>query len=232
VREEVMDMDCAQFEEVLHDLGRAETSATLRESALAHAESCERCARLMTEAEALDYGLRSLAAQDAEQQAPGRVAEALLREFRRERSAAPRRRVQWQLAALGAAAAVALALGVSLWHKVPQHSITGASGGSTGTSTAQSGTQGNAAVVAGQLDANNSSGSEYATAFVPLPYADDAAMSDGGAVVRVVLSRSALASLGVPVTDVSDTTPIPADLVVSEDGTPQAIRLVSQASAE
>jgi hypothetical protein len=51
---------------------------------------------------------------------------------------------------------------------------------------------------------------------------------EGAAVVRVALSRSALASLGVPVADATDTSEIPADLIVSVDGTPQAIRLVSQ----
>ncbi|MFZ3201561.1 MAG: hypothetical protein WA175_10475, partial [Candidatus Acidiferrales bacterium] len=89
--------------------------------------------------------------------------------------------------------------------------------------------QGTAAQTAEQPAASQDD-SEYATAFVSLPYADDSAMADGGTVVRVVLSRSALASLGVPVADAGNTNPIPADIVVSEDGTPQAIRLVSQAS--
>jgi len=46
----------------------------------------------------------------------------------------------------------------------------------------------------------------------------------------VVLSRAALASLGVPVVDVSAGEQIPADIVLSEDGAPQAVRLVSEAS--
>ena len=74
--------------------------------------------------------------------------------------------------------------------------------------------------------------SEYATAFVPLPYADDPTAVDGGTVVRVILSRPALASLGLPVADMGATDQIPADLVLSEDGSPQAIRLVSQSQID
>ncbi|MGA8367529.1 MAG: hypothetical protein ACLQMT_10675 [Candidatus Acidiferrales bacterium] len=220
-------MDCARFEELLHDLDRKGTQAALRESALAHAESCGRCARLLTESEALDFSLRALAVEDGGQQAPARVEESLLREFRRQKAAASRRRIGWRLAVLGAAAAAALAVGIWLRHApVP---------GTKSTGTEQAGTiqpgasQGNAAQTAEQPAASQDD-SEYATAFVSLPYADDSAMADGGAVVRVVLSRSALASLGVPVADAGNTNPIPADIVVSEDGTPQAIRLVSQAS--
>ncbi|MGC1831153.1 MAG: hypothetical protein WA663_12180, partial [Candidatus Acidiferrales bacterium] len=91
-------MDCARFEELLHDLDRKGTQAALRESALAHAESCGRCAGLMAESEALGFSLRALAVEDAGQQAPARVEESLLREFRRQKAAASRRRIGWRLA--------------------------------------------------------------------------------------------------------------------------------------
>jgi hypothetical protein len=68
---------------------------------------------------------------------------------------------------------------------------------------------------------------EYATEFVPVPYADDPAALEGGAIVRVTLPRSALPSFGLPITESDGTDTVFADLVVSEDGTPQAIRLVS-----
>ena len=47
--------------------------------------------------------------------------------------------------------------------------------------------------------------------FTPLPYADDPSMMEGGAVVRVILSRSALASFGVPIADTENSEQIPAD---------------------
>lgn len=61
-----------------------------------------------------------------------------------------------------------------------------------------------------------------------LPYADFPENLEGGAIVRMNLSRAALASFGLPVSDVGDAEPIPADVIVSADGTPQAVRLVSQ----
>jgi hypothetical protein len=246
MKEEIIGMNCAQFEEALHDLDRPGTQAyALRESALAHAESCGRCALLLTEAESLDFGLRKLASRDADQQAPGRLEAVLLQEFRRQKASLTRRRVQWQLAALAVAAAVVLALGLSLRSR----SVSGPSKGpaanvamdhgnqqqSAAPGFAQESTQQAAARLgSGQQEPSAAEATDSAdsTAFVSLPYADDPSALEDGAVVRVVLSRSALVSLGVPVTDVGDTTAIPVDLVLSVDGTPQAIRLVSEASLD
>jgi len=228
MNEETIHMDCSQFEELVHDLDRPRTPAALRESALAHAETCARCARLMTETEALDFSLRALAGEDIGLEASPRLEEALLSEFRRKKAAASRRRIAWQFVVLGAAAAIALAVGISLRHRLAP--VVKSAGTEEAVTVRPSTLQGTVAQTAEQPAASQVGDSEYATGFVPLPYADDSAMADGGAVVRVVLSRSALASLGVPVADAGDTSSIPADLVVSEDGTPQAIRLVSQAS--
>ena len=49
--------------------------------------------------------------------------------------------------------------------------------------------------------------------------------------MRVTLPRSALASFGLPITESEGTDRVSADLIVSQDGTPQAIRLVSQENA-
>jgi hypothetical protein len=87
--------------------------------------------------------------------------------------------------------------------------------------------QANASSTTGSA-ANSAEDAEFAEDFTPLPYADDPSMQEGGAVVRVILSRSALESFGVVVSDVGSSERVPADLVVSADGTPEAIRLVSQ----
>jgi hypothetical protein len=183
----------------------------------------------MIEVEALDFSLRGLAAQEADLQAPSRVGTALIAEFRREKTAASQRRVRWQVAVLGTAAALLLALGVSLGHRGNAVLKGGLAPGISAGSASQSGrTTASADLQQSPALDVDPGDSEYATAFVPLPYADDPTASDGGTVVRVVLSRSALASLGLPVTDMEETDQIPADIVLSEDGAPQAIRLVSQ----
>lgn len=238
------DMDCARFEDLVHELDRPETEgAALREEALVHAESCGRCAALLTEVESLGFALVKIADEAGRTTAPARVEAALLQEFRRAKATSSGRRLQWRVAAIGIAAALFLALGLSLRHrfvpvsgadagthanvsapaKVPNDATAAGNGNSQrdvpgASSTAQ----------ATELTADDADGTEFAEDFTPLPYADDASMMEGGAVVRVTLSRSALASFGVPLTDIGSAEQIPADLMVSADGTPEAIRLVSQ----
>lgn len=234
-------MDCARFEEFVHDLDRPGTEGfVFRESALAHAEDCGRCAQLLTHVESLDLDLHSLAMHDAGQQAPARVATALTEAFRRQKAASSRRKLTWQIASLSVAAALFLALGVSLrYRSAPKFGGSRSQKSVVSTDQSQPGQvlKSTPPQVAAEPDArapqeqaakDESNDSEYGAAFTPLPYADDPSALDGGTVVRVVLSQSALASLGVPVANVDDTNGVSADLVVSEDGTPQAIRLVSQ----
>jgi predicted anti-sigma-YlaC factor YlaD len=229
-------MDCAQFQEVLHELGRPESEgAVLCERALAHAETCSACAALLIEVESLDFSLREIAGETSELQAPRRLETLLLQEFRREKSAATSRRVRWQLAAIGIAAAVLLALGLT-WHR--QQLVTPNGAASTGVASTQTPNEqpatrtsdGDARAAETTAHAGESDDSEYATAYMPLPYAYDPSELEGGAVVRVVLPRAALASYGLPVEGMGVTDQVTADMVVSQDGTPQAIRLVAQSN--
>jgi len=223
--EETSRMECLQFEDVVHDLDRPEApESMLREAALAHAESCSHCAQLMTDCESLDFSLQMLAARDARLQAPAHVEADLRKEFRLQRAQAERQKSRGLWAALGAVATVFLALGIALHH--------GAASGSkkaAGTQAKQAPAESGASV---EVADNRAPDEADATAFVPLPYAADPGTLEGGAVVRVELSRSALASMGMPVADASSNERIPADIMLSEDGAPQAIRLVSPASLE
>lgn len=229
--EEAMQMNCAEFEAAMDDLDRAGTPGmALREAALAHAEGCSRCAQWMTDAEALDFSLRQIALHDGSLRAPARVEAALLQELRQQKEAAStsRGRGQWRLAILATAAAVLLAMGISLRH----FSAGGAAGEHTASGTAL---ESNATANSGgggpgvEVAQNIENDGQDATAFVPLPYATDPATLEDGTVVRVELTRSALATLGMPVTDSGSLDTIPADIMLSEDGVPQAIRLVSPA---
>ncbi len=243
-------MDCAQFQEVLHELNRPGTEgATLCDRALAHAELCGDCAVLLTEVESLDFALREAAAESVELQAPPRLETLLLQEFRREKSATASRGVRWQLAAFGIAAAVLLALGLSL-HR--QHLVTPGAGVASTRTPAQVSTPvlggppatkepaaaletSRSGVRVTHADSNANAAkaapaddSEYATAYMPLPYAYDPSGLEGGAVIRVVLPRAALVSYGLPVEGMGVSDQVTADMVISQDGTPQAIRLVAQ----
>lgn len=226
-----MAIDCAQFEEIVHELERVGTPGfDLREDAFAHAESCPRCAGLLDKVMALEFALDSLAVQDRFERAPARVEAALLAEFRRQHAeaATPRRNLRWT-AALAMAAALILAVGITvpLWMK---HKTNVA--GTPVAMVARSNTP--STLMKSNLGDNDSasSDSDYATDFVSLPYADDPGTLDGGTVVRVTLSRAALASFGLPVAGLSPTDRIPADIALSEDGVPQAIRLVADADLD
>jgi hypothetical protein len=243
-------MNCAEFEEILHDLDRPGTGGLgKREEALAHAESCGGCGLLMMQAESLDFGLRQLAMEDSEKSASRAVEAALRAGFRKARAAEVRRRSSWQIAALAAAAVILLMLGISLWHRFgeapgnrndlraptnaqqvsPNQNTTAVNSGAVNPGAVNSG---NPETNPSEQAASDASDDESATAFVALPFADDPDAVQDGEVVRVVLTRTALASLGVPTLGTGSSDQIPADLLLSDDGTPEAIRLVSQAEIQ
>lgn len=214
-------MDCAEFEEVLHDMDRPGTAGlAMRERALAHAEGCGRCGLRMIESEALDFALHTMSVRDEAREASPHVETELLREFRRQRATPRMRMARWQVALAGVAAIALLALGLTRARFAlgPRQPVTNIGSPST---TNEPYSVVNDPQLAELTDA------EEGTAFVRLPYADDSASLEGGAVLRVTMPRSALISMGLPISGAAGEQ-IPAELVVSEDGTPQAIRLISQ----
>lgn len=219
--EEVIRMDCSRFREVLHDLDRPEMRGlALRELALAHTESCYRCAYLITESEALDSTLSALANQSAHLHAPAHVESSVMAEFRRQKTTFARRKMRLRMAVLATAAAVLLTLGLSLHYRGNSNPSMPSANPSVADSTAGQELT--------EVADNQAADLENSTDFVPLPSATDPDTLEGGAVVRVLLSRTALASLGVPVVNTGAAEQVPADILLSEDGAPQAIRLVSQ----
>ncbi|MFZ3331583.1 MAG: hypothetical protein WA197_13190 [Candidatus Acidiferrales bacterium] len=248
-QDKMLRMDCSQFADALHELDRPGTpGAAVREGALAHAETCSDCGALVTEAESLDFALGQISQQASDLQAPPRIEAALLREFRREKSQAASRRLHFQLAVVGIAAAILLVLGLTFhrprpaaFGKTPSVSASAVAPASSRLRSREHPTStvpaNNASIEpratrsraqAEKAATSNSDATEYATAYVPLPYAYDPSDLEGGAVVRVVLPRAALISYGLPVEAMGVSDQVTADMVVSEDGTPQAIRLVAQ----
>jgi hypothetical protein len=238
-------MDCVQFKEIYQELDRPGTSGfRFRERALAHAESCAGCGALLTDGEALDFALQNLAQQSGASGASPRVEAALLREFQRVKQVGQQQRIYRQLAILSTAAAILLALGLGVHYRIvsqarntpPQVASTAVTPAAERPVTSTTPALPNSAKAASAANTQSKTASvnspddnEYAEEFVPLPYADDPAALEGGAIVRVTLPRSALASFGLPITESDGTDRVAADLVLSQDGTPQAIRLVSQA---
>jgi hypothetical protein len=82
-------MNCQEFENILIDLAHRQIlEATLRESGLAHTETCARCAARLADEQALSAGLRALAASTETEAAPPRLEAALRASFRAARAEA------------------------------------------------------------------------------------------------------------------------------------------------
>lgn len=236
-------MDCSQFQGLLADIDRAGVlAAEVREQALAHAAACGECAQLLTETESLDAELQRLRKGDADLQAPVRLEAHLLREFR-ERKAVGARERKWRYAAvIGIAAMILLSLGLWTYRRstravrapVAQKSEPKAAGApNLQASNSQPPAPTAQGAASKPINGTTQSASDQPSeaenaAFIPLPYADDPGSLEDGAVVRVVMPRAALASFGLPVAAMEGEGTVRADLIVSEDGTPQAIRLISQ----
>ena len=246
-------MDCAQFEELIHDLDRPGTEGfARREAALTHAESCSRCGILVMQSESLDDALRALAKRESGRHASPAVAAILMEEFQHQKFALVSRKVTRQIAALGAAAAVLLAVGFWLHFphsQTPPVSVNEQPSAPSAPSPAPAQVPASAnsrqpsaqaaavspttapSATANAQRASLEAESQSDAAFIPLPYADDPGSLDDDAVVRVVLTPSTLASFGLPVTGLGSGEPVQADLAVSQDGMPQAVRLVSGTSS-
>ncbi|MGH9687684.1 MAG: hypothetical protein ACRD5K_11395 [Candidatus Acidiferrales bacterium] len=251
-------MDCSQFREALADLDRpGMLTSELREQALAHAEGCGDCGQLLTETESLDSELRRLAEREAGALAPARVEDYLLTAFRERKDAVAAQSRRRYAAVIGIAATVLLALGFWMYRRSAGNTQTRivkdvgrqlAAPRKIEAGNAQLPHQQGAerfrsevAVHRGETaeppgraasSAPSQLASEDASPFTRLPDADYPISLDDGAVVQVVMPRAALASFGLPVEAMEGDGTVRADLIVSADGTPQAIRLVSQDDAD
>ncbi len=248
-------MNCEEFEQIVHEVARDNGVVSPWQSGLAHAQGCARCAALLEETRALHATLRCLAANDAERAAPAYLEVGLRHSFRRNRIvvAHERRLRNWAAtgAILTAAAVLLLAAILSLRHGAtapvpvanqdsqasdavtPPDVRPAAPVKSTPASAAQAATpeapakkhtlpRRDPAIAASDAGW----GAEWATEFVPLPDADDLVPLESGTIVRLTMPRSALASLGLPVSADQANTQIAADLLVDQAGIPRAIRLL------
>jgi hypothetical protein len=243
-------MNCLEFENVVHDITRNNDVVSPWQRGLDHAQGCERCAVLLAEARAVHASLRILAVSDGDKQAAPEVEEALRMAFRKNRVVVPAspRWKQWAIGGVmvAVAAAVVLALVLSFHggvNRVPQalagKSATPPSAPAVAPSQVSvvpatlavmpASTSSVAQVSAG---ANPTAAVETANAsdgaFTPLPDSDDSLPLDGGAVIRVTMQKSLLASFGLQVSDddATSTDQIAADVLVDQAGMPRAIRVV------
>jgi anti-sigma factor RsiW len=211
-------MTCNEFEELGLGAERDTPLSEAQHAALAsHGASCARCAALRDSWEATRVELRSLAQATNSLDAPARVEMRLRQQFRTQYQTPRVRRIA-TVAAWGLAAAAMLVGAVSWvkWHSNQQSPV--AHKPNTPASNQGSADQ-NASGDSPTLVADNELGD-----FTLLPGVLPAE-TDGSAILNVRMQRGALGGLGLPVNEDRAAEWIQVDLLVGNDGLPQAVRL-------
>ena len=232
-------MTCKEFRDVAHELLHAENvSVESVRLGLAHTLVCEDCAAYLAAERMLDEQLGELAAFHAESEAPPRVELALLDEFRaRWNRKLTKRAAFWEAAtsrrwagpAVLAAAAVALLVVGALHHRNASNSTAHTLTPQASPVRSQAAPTPAALLALPTADSAQTASADaaWSNGFVALPDSATGDSLDGGAILRIEMPASALASLGLPTTGAEGDQLIPADVVVGQDGTLRAIRLAT-----
>jgi hypothetical protein len=213
-------------------------------AALEHVNTCARCAALQESWQEAQLELRALREATQNVGAPLRVEMRLRQEFWAKRRAMKARTVavvtSWILAT-----ATLLVMGTVWWNwhiaqeNIPLQSASvpeknnQAAKPSLGANPGLGANQSPAASTGGETPAGVPSIGQSDATLVAARYAEDFTLLPGsmpqetgdGAVVRVRLQRGALGALGLPVNEERAGDWIQVDLLVGQDGQPQAVRL-------
>jgi hypothetical protein len=210
-------MNCEEFELIGLDGGAdSPTSITQRIAAQNHANSCSRCAALLESWLAAKAELNDLGELTRAAETPSRVEMRLRQEFRMRHRAVPARRAA--MIAAWALAAAAVVVGAVSWRNWEETRRRGATKHELIVPNAnQNQAQNNASAM---LTIGDDEG-EFT--LVPGSAPSD---TEDAAIWRVQMQRGALGALGLPVNEERVGDVILVDLLVGEDGLPQAVKLV------
>ena len=211
-------MTCNEFEEIGLDAERdASLTEAQRAAATAHSVSCPRCAALRDSWEATRLELRALAQATNTLATPARVEMRLRQQFRTQYHL-PRARRTAVVAAWGLAAAAVL-VGTVSWLKWRSNQQDNVAVKPNAPSSNQGSSEQSAVGDSQTLVADNGLGD-----FTLLPGVLPAE-TEGSAILNVRMQRGALGALGLPVNEDRASEWIQVDLLVGNDGLPQAVRL-------
>jgi len=212
-------MTCEEFELAGLDLETIQADDAVHSAAREHLRSCPRCAALHENWQTLRADLHAVGAETQEAEAPARVEMRLRQEYRTRHKTVKARRAAvyagWTLAA--AAVVVAAVSWVNWRHGNGQGSTASAVNSAQNlniTKTTPAGPELGETIVA----------SNDAGEFTLLPGSLPGMLGDA-TVVRVQMQRGALGALGLTVNEERAADLIQVDLLVGDDGQPQALRL-------
>ena len=234
-------MTCEEFEAIGLDAERdASLSEVERVAAREHAGACSRCAALEDSWQAAGVELRAFAEDTAMRQAPARVEMRLRQEFRTQHVTLKVRRAALVAAwALAAAAVLAGAVSWRNWrhsqheeatnymnsvpdaNKFPENSSVAGANHQT-PAEVPNGIQQQGSAGAGSSETLMADNELSGFTLLPGAFAAD---TDEAAILRVRMQRGALGALGLPVNEERASEWILVDLLVGDDGLPQAVRL-------
>jgi hypothetical protein len=215
-------MNCEQVEAIVLDLDRDAAADSLeRAAAVAHLGHCPRCAALQESWQAAREELRALGEETLEARAPARVEMRLRQEFRtRHRTMAARRAAVAAAWALAAAAILVGTINSWTWHRAR---LLEAAKQKIAAQNAQVAGQSQAL---GNFSAGLASGDDSGD-FMPLP-GTTLEETEDTSIFQVRVQRGSLGALGLPVNEERAGEWIQVDLLVGNDGLPQAVRLAQE----
>jgi anti-sigma factor RsiW len=220
-------MTCEEFQ--MADLNGVLTAedGPLQRAARQHLLECPHCAALQENWEALRTDLHALGAEAREAGAPPRVELRLRQEFRTKHKTLKRRRAALVAAwALAGAAVVVSAITWFNW-RLQQGQMANVQHTQSGQSTMSAGNGTDAArhvTPAGPELGEVLMASNDSSEFTLLPGTMPGSLDDA-TVVHVQMQRGALGALGLTVNEEHAADWIQLDLLVGDDGQPQAVRL-------
>jgi len=249
-------MNCQEFERTIIDLGcdhLMEAPAPAR--AMAHAESCARCAARLDRELRMTAGLQAVAVEEAAINAPEGVRSTLRAAFDEQRAVAaspaglPRFARHKPLLGIAAAAMLLLStVTTALWLREQRAKVDNAPADVTRRPTPQSppgkspealsdpqresgthsSTVARSAVTRGQRRTPRvKEGADNAGEFFPLTFVAKSGSTEFVQTVRIEISRSMLLSMGLPVNIDRGEGPIKADIIIGEDGVARAVRIIN-----
>jgi len=224
-------MTCDEFEAIGLDAGRDPSlSEAERIAAAKHVNSCPRCTVLESSWQGVRAELHSLAEETAAAESPARIEMRLRQQFRTQHSTPKMRRVAIATAwALVAAAVIVGLVSWTEWRSNPRY----VAGNSSNSSPTTGKSLANTVAIPGSAQDNANANSQTLVAdrelsgFTLLPGVLPTDMDDT-AILRVRMQRGALGALGLPVNEDLASEWIQVDLLVGDDGSPQAVRLLQE----
>jgi hypothetical protein len=219
-------MNCEQVEAIVLDLDRDGAADSLeRAAAVAHLSYCPHCAALQESWQAAREELRALGEETLEARTPARVEMRLRQEFRtRHRTMVAHRAAVVAAWALAAAAILVGAIGS--WNWLQARHLEAAKQKMAAPNTLAAGGASRANQTLDTMSAALAGGDDSGE-FTPLP-GSTLEETEEAAILRVRMQRSSLGALGLPVNEERAGEWIQVDLLVGNDGLPQAVRLAQE----